>query len=206
MLIALIFLAGIITVLTTLIRQRLSVPELSKQKIKNSLILFFGFLAIFCLVMIFIFNNFSTDLSRKIGFVDNIFNVYFMLSAFIFCFFTFDILNKLSWKEKPLNFFYIYYKKFLLICMFTQKVCYMFNFVLISFYNPMINSEKILLSAMVFTINLNCIVYYFMFAMFVYSMKYDLCYVNMQLEVIPDLEFFVDENEDMLLEQIGKII
>lgn len=206
MIIALILLSSIIIILTTLIRQRLSVPELSMQKIKNSFVLFFGFISISSLIMIFLCNNFSLKFSKNFGFVDNIFNITFMLSAFIFCFFSFDLLNKLSLKDNPADMCFIYYKKFILITMFTQKTCYIFNILLISLYNPMIYTEKILLSSMIFTMNLNCITYFFMFTMFIFTLKYDLTYVNMQLEVIPDLEFFMDAEEEALKAQFEKMI
>ena len=91
--------------------------------------------------------------------------------------------------------------------MFTQTSCYIFNYFLVSFYNPLIFTEKVLLSAMILTINVNCILNYFMFAMFVYTMKYDLYYVNMQLEIIPDLEFFLDAQEELMKnQQIEKMI
>ena len=70
----------------------------------------------------------------------------------------------------------------------------------------MIFTEKILLSSMIFTINVNCIIFYYMFAMFIFSMKYDLYYVNLQLEVIPDLEFFLDAQEELMKSQMDKII
>lgn len=206
MLIALFFLSAIITILTTLIRQRLSVPELSKQKHKNSLVLFFGIISISSLFMIFILDKYSMTLSRNLGFVDNIFNIVFMLSSFIFCFFSFDLLNKLSLKENPADLGYLFYKKFLLIFMFTQQACYIFNYLLISLYNPMIFTEKILLSTMVILINVNSIAFYYMFAVFVFTMKYDLSYVNMQLEVLPDLEFFLSEQEDLIKSQMDKMI
>ena len=77
---------------------------------------------------------------------------------------------------------------------------------LISLYNPMIFTEKILLSLMIFTMNINCIVFFYMFSLFVFTMKYDLYYVNLQLEVIPDLEFFLDAQEELLRAQMGKLI
>ncbi len=129
-----------------------------------------------------------------------------MLSGFISCFFSYDLLNKLLLIEKPANFYYIYYKKTILIGMFSQMIFYMFNYYLISFYNPLILTEKILLSGMIILININSIIYYFLYAIFIYTLKFDLYYVNMQLEIIPDLEFFLDAKEELLRNQYGKMI
>jgi hypothetical protein len=197
---------AIIIILTTLTRQRLSVPELSMQKMKNSLVLFFGLISISSLFFTFILNDLSMKISRKIGFVDNIFIITFMLSSFIFCFFSYDLLQKLSFKENSRIINYLYFKKVLLISMFTQAAFYITSFFLISFYHPVIFTEKILLSSMILTINLNSIAFYFMFVIFIYTMKYDLYYVNLQLVVIPELEFFLDAEEELLKNQIEKMI
>lgn len=195
MFIALILLSAIIIYLTALVRQRLSVPELSKQKYINSLVLFFGFISVGSLLMIYILNSFSLNFSKKFNFVDNLFNIIFMLSAFIFCYLSFNLLN-LSFKEKPLDLIYFSYKKIILIGMFIQKDLYMFNFVLISSYVPIVYTEKILISLMILIININCVLFHLFFALFIYTLKYDLFHVNLQLEIIPDLEFFMDANKE----------
>jgi hypothetical protein len=204
--ISLIFLSAIITILTTLMRQRLSVPELSNQKFKNSLVLFFGFISIISLFMIFFLNKLSLYFSRIHGLIDIIFNITFMLSSFISCLYSYNLLNKLPLKENPANFGYNYYKKIILIGMFTQLTFYMFNYFLISFYNPLILTEKILLSGMIIFININFFIYYFLFAIFIYTLKYDLYYVNLQLEIIPDLEFFLDAKEELIRNHYEKMI
>jgi len=169
------------------------------------MVLFFALISLTSLMMIFLFNESAIFFTKNFGLIDNLFIILFMLSGFIFCYFSFDILNKLSLKEKPADFTYIYFKKFILISMFTQKASYLFNYFLISLYQPLVNSEKILLSLMIIVININCIMYFYLFTIFIFTFKYDLYYVNLQLELIPEIEFFTDGDES-LRKAIGKFV
>jgi hypothetical protein len=176
------------------------------HKIKNSLVYFFGLISISSIFLTFILTDISMKLSRYIGFADNIFMITFMLSSFIFCCFSNDLFNKLSFKEKPADYSYLIFKKLILISMFIQTILYITNYFMISFYEPLIYTEKILLSTLILIINVNNVIFYYMFAIFVYTMKYDIYYINLQLQVIPELEFFLDTEEELLENQIEKMI
>jgi hypothetical protein len=193
-----------------LVKQRVSVPELSNQKFKNYSILLFAIILISSLIMIFLFNDIAIVFTKNINLIDNIFNIIFMLSAFLFSYYNFEILNRLSLREKPIDYKIIYYKKFILISMFSQKMSYIINYILISYYHPIIYSEKILLSSLIIIINFNCIAFYFLFAFFIFTLKYDIYYVNLQLQLIPEIEFFTDDNEYnnkyLSKEDLGKFV
>lgn len=90
--------------------------------------------------------------------------------------------------------------------MFTQKASYILNSLLISYYNPLIYTEKVLLSTLIVMINLNCVLFFYLFIVFIFTMKYDIYYVNLQLELIPEIEFFSDAEEEYLKKKMGKFI
>jgi len=66
----------------------------------------------------------------------------------------------------------------------------------ISFYNPIIYTEKVLISSMIAMINVNSFFYLLMQIFFVLTLKHDLFYVNLHLEIRPDLEYFIECDRD----------
>lgn len=134
--------------------------------------------------------------SRSIGLVENIFQLFYILSSYLFCFLSYDLLRKISFMEHPVDNKYLVFKKLVLIFMFMQLICYIFNLLFISFYNPIIYTEKVLISSMILLINLNTVFYYIMQIFFVLTLKHDLYYVNLHLEIRPDLEYFIECDED----------
>lgn len=134
--------------------------------------------------------------SRSFGLVENIFQPFYILSSFLFSLFSFDLLRKISFTEQPVDNKYLTCKKLVLIFMFVQLICYLFNLLFISFYNPMIYTEKVLISSMIIMINLNSLFYSLMQIFFVLTLKHDLYYVSLHLEIRPDLEYFIECDED----------
>lgn len=80
--------------------------------------------------------------------------------------------------------------------MFVQLVCYNLNLLLVSYYNPVIYSEKILISSMILILNINSICYYVMQTFFILTLTHDLHYVNLYLKIRPDLEYFIEHDDD----------
>lgn len=81
--------------------------------------------------------------------------------------------------------------------MFINLCSYILSLVIISFYNPIIFSEKILFSLLILLINLNSTFILIMQYTFIFTLKYDLYYVNLNLEVQPDMEYFFYQEEFM---------
>lgn len=140
-------------------------------------------------------SNYTLFVSRSIGFIEDIFYLFYLIFSFLFSYFTFDILSKISFNEHPADYKYLFLKKGILIFMSIQLVSYILNLILISFYNPIIFTEKILLSSLIFGININSVMFIIMQYTFIFTLKYDLYYVNLNLEVRPDLEYFEDVDE-----------
>lgn len=191
-----IIFASIITILASLLKQRISVPELIDQKPKNFLMLFTGLVSFVSIFTLTFFSRETSYFSKTFGLVDNIFQLFYMVSSFSFSCLSFDLLRKISFNELPVNYKYLTFKKFLLIFMFVQFVCYLFNLLFVSYYNPVIYSEKILISSMILILNANTVFYYVMQIFFVLTLRHDLYYVNLHLEIRPDLEYFIEYDED----------
>lgn len=66
---------------------------------------------------------------------------------------------------------------------------------LVSVYSPVIESEKYLLSILIVCLNANSLLFLLCQVLFIFSLKYDLYYVNLNLQIRPDLEYFVDFDE-----------
>lgn len=77
----------------------------------------------------------------------------------------------------------------------------MLSMLLVSYYTPIISQEKVLLGLLMVCLCFNSGLFYLCHITFIFSLKYDLYYVNMNLQVRPDLEYFIDfeENNKMTL-------
>lgn len=183
----------------------MSVPELIKQKPKNFLMLFFGLMTITSNLIQTLLQKETLSFSRSFGLVENIFQLLYILSSFLFSFLSYDLLRKISFTEHPVDNKYLIFKKLVLIFMFVQLICYLFNLLFVSFYNPIIFTEKVLISSMIVMINVNSFFYSIMQIFFVLTLKHDLYYVNLHLEIRPDLEYFIECDEDFHAERLLKV-
>jgi hypothetical protein len=68
---------------------------------------------------------------------------------------------------------------------------------LVTYYNPLINPEKFLITILIICLNTNSLLFMALQALFIFSLKYDLYYVNMNLQIRPDLEYFLDLTDGM---------
>ncbi len=158
--------------------------------------LFFGLMTTSSILIQTLLPKATLGFSRSFGVVENIFQPFYILSSFLFSFLSYELLRKLSFAEHPVNKNYFKCKKIVLICMFVQLVSYLFNMMFISFYNPIIYTEKVLISSMIAMINVNSFFYLLMQIFFVLTLKHDLFYVNLHLEIRPDLEYFIECDRD----------
>ncbi len=211
--------------LTSLIRQRISVPELRKEKWRNYLVLISGSTSVLCMITMIFYNNETLKFSKMfIHTVDNIFFSFYIVTTFIYSVMTYLLLEKMNILELPKNCACLLFKKYLIVLMGVQLICCKFymiywiysdiylnliyihilNFhihldllslLLISCYNPFIYPEKVLLNSLILCMNINSITFMFLHAFFILSLKYDMYYVNMNLNIRPDLEYFLDLTE-----------
>lgn len=66
------------------------------------------------------------------------------------------------------------------------------SLILVSYYHPVIDQEKFLMSLLIYSMSANSLLFLVCQAFFIFSLKYDLYYVNMNLQIRPDLEYFLD--------------
>ncbi len=69
------------------------------------------------------------------------------------------------------------------------------SLLLISYYNAVISIEIFLSTLMIISLYLNSITFFLSFVVFIYTLKYDLFFITMNLEIRPDIEYFVDIDE-----------
>ncbi len=183
--------------LSTLIKQRISVPELQREK-GNYFLLILSLLSISFSYLVLVFFNDST-LYITIHFLkltDNVFFLLFLMSSYIFCLDTFYFLNKFDISTVPKESYYINIKMYLLAIMGITILQYIFCLLLVSYYTPIIYIEKLLTSTLIILKEINSILFILSFLLFVVSIKYDMFYLYLDLNTRPDIEYFVEEKEE----------
>jgi len=183
----------VIVCLTSLIRQRISVPELTQEKWRNYLILITGATSVFCMISILYYNKETLQFSRNyLGLVDNCLFVVYIFASFTYCYMTYVLLSKMNIREVPKDCSCLMFKKYLMLLMGIQLFCYCMSVALVSYYHPVIDQEKFLMSLLIYSMSINSTLFLVCQAFFIFSLKYDLYYVNMNLQIRPDLEYFLD--------------
>jgi len=93
----------------------------------------------------------------------------------------------------------MFIKKILLLIMGVQIFLYFVSLLLVSYYTPQLELEKKLSSLLIITMSINSVLFVFCKMLFILTLKYDLYFVSMNLQILPDIEYFVD------LEENGKL-
>lgn len=177
----------------TLINQRLSVPELFKEKTNNHVIFASMMISIFSLIGLTFFNAKSLAFSKKIfGLCENILYLIFLISLYLICSFSLMLLNKLEVIGVNKNTYYLGMKRSLLICMTINLCIYSFTLLIVSFYTPHIPIEKLFSSILIVCKEINSILFLLFFSLFSLSFKYDFHFLMINLNVRPDVEYFYD--------------
>jgi hypothetical protein len=113
----------IIGSLTSLIKQRISVPELKSEKWKNYCIILTSTCSVISMFAMTFLGEQTMSLSRNIGLVDNILFLLFMTASFSYCLLSFDLLEKLNIREIPKDCYCILFKRYLITLMAVQLFC-----------------------------------------------------------------------------------
>ena len=184
-----------IITLTSLIKQRISVPELIIENKKNSLITITCMVSVISIIGLTFFQEGTLNFTKKyFGLVDNFLFLTYLVSSFSLCSLTFYMLNKIDSEGIPKNDNFITYKKIILYIMMMNLMLYVVCLVIVSFYEPIIKIEKIFMSILIVLKEINSIFFIFNFLLFTLSMKYDLFYVHLNLHIKPDIEYFIDSD------------
>ncbi len=176
-------------------------PELIKEKWRIYVALISTTISVTCVVVLLFYNIESLLLSKTVlKLVDNVIFPIWMGMSLTYCVMSFSLLEKLEMKDIQSNKSCLSFKKSNLFLMTIQFiVCkYKNNFidsvsmVLISFYNPLVGSEIFLVDLMIVCMFINSVLFVLSNILFIYSLKYDLDYVKLNLLIQPDLEYFID--------------
>lgn len=191
-----------IMALTAMIRQRISVPELIAEKGKNYLISFTSIISVCSMITLTLFKEITTSFTRHyIGLVDNIFYVIYLISSLVICCLSYYLLKKVDvfCLEKDSKF--LFFKKMILTGMIINLSLYFSCLIIISYYQPIIPVEQRFTNVLMIVKEVNSILFVFQFLLFVLTMKNDLNYIQGTLENRPDLEFFInaDQNSKYIL-------
>lgn len=186
-----------IMALTAMIRQRISVPELIAEKGKNYLISFTSIISVCSMIILTLFKEKTNSFTRHyIGFVDNIFYVIYLISSLVICCLSYYLLKKVDvfCLEKDSKF--LFFKKMILTGMIINLSLYLSCLIIISYYQPIIPVEQRFTNVLMIVKEVNSILLIFQFLLFVLTMKNDLNYIQGTLENRPDLEFFINDDEN----------
>lgn len=182
--------------LSSLIKQRISVPERNHQKGKYFLLVFILLLQSFSMFFLTFFYKISLFATKKyLCLTDNIFFLVNLISTYMFCVLLNYFLLKIEISKFQKESYYLNIKKYLLVIMGITMLHYFICLLLISYYNPVIYFEKFVMSALIVCKEINSILYLLCFILFVNSMKYDFFYMYLDLNSRPDLDYFIEEEE-----------
>jgi len=80
--------------------------------------------------------------------------------------------------------------------MLLQFILYTVSLCLVSFYDPRLDIEKKLSSILIICMSISSITFMLCFLFYVWTLKYDLHFVRLTLQILPDKEYFIDLNSD----------
>ena len=95
-------------------------------------------------------------------------------------------------KEFPKDKGYTTVKRVLLIIMGFQIALFFLELLIVSYYTPKVTIEKNLFILIVSAMGINSVVFFLCMIFFIWTLRYDLYFVNLNLSLLPDLEYFVD--------------
>lgn len=117
--------------LTSLIRQRISVPELIEERWRNYVITITSSISVVTFISMTYYNQETLNFSHKnLRFADNVLFILYMISSFLACFMTFKLLSKLNVREVPKDCCCLIMKKYLIFLMGVQVLCCENNFLI----------------------------------------------------------------------------
>lgn len=189
--------------LYSLVSQRISVPELKKQKPYNICFLISSLLLVpILLSSLFYYREFTLFSRLKLKLYDNILSSLFILVSLIFAILSQRLLSCISnpdhkfYNEVMINiktFFLFMMNVCALLCKIYLYNCLdMFCLLCSSYYEPIIAEEKAISTEMVYLVNSCYIAYHFLFTSFFITLQYNLEYTSNTLQMNHSIEFFVD--------------
>lgn len=156
-----------------------------------------SFISVISLIGLTFYNESTLRFSKQtLNIVDNILFLNYVCSSFAFCYLSYIILLKIDISGIQKESSYLMAKRITLYLMGFSLIIYFISLLLVSFYNPIIQIEKKLFTFLVICKEAISMLFILTYLIFVLSLKYDLFYVHLSLQIRPDVEFFVDHDEN----------
>jgi hypothetical protein len=155
-------------------------------------------------VLIF-YNKETKAFSNEIGLLDNIVFLAYIISTYIYCVLSFSLLQCMNISYIPKSNFFLSLKKMILFIMTLQVLsCKIYNnnpldtlsLLLTSYYTPVISIEVMLSSVLLLCLYINSVFFFVSYMFFILSLNYDMYYISLNLQVRPDIEYFIDIDDD----------
>lgn len=187
---------SMIVIFTSMIRQRISVPDLIQEKSKIYVILFSSIISVCSMIGMTLYKEKTYSFTKKFtGLADNILFITFLGSSIVICFLSFIILKKIDIFGVQKDSKFLYFKKIIIALMTVNFVLYLSCLIIISYYEPIITIEKNFTVLLMIMKEVNAILFLVNYLLYILTIKYDLNFVQLNLEMIPDMEFFIDREE-----------
>lgn len=180
----------------SLVNQRISVPELNKQKTINNIIFYSSLISIISLIALTFFGQKTLYFTKRfLHLSDNVFFLIFLISLYTICSNSIRILNSLELSGIKKDQFYMLIKNTLLAFMTISLYTYSVNLLVISYYTPYINIEKFFTSIFIICKEITSIMFLLFFSIFALTFKYDFYFLKLNLVIRPDVEYFLDVSD-----------
>lgn len=182
-----------------LVKQRISVPELISQKFKNLVFLISSISSSTTLMLIALCKVKSKDVFLSVlGFCSNPMYLISMTCGILTVTMSFDLLVRIGGEDfTRFNIKVVCIKRGIVFFMLMQYTLYCLSLLMVSYYNPVIQIEKVMMGVLVVCLDVNSYLLWVSLQFYVFMIKFDIYYINMNLLIRPDLEYFLDvENID----------
>lgn len=127
-----------------------------------------------------------------LGLSDNILFLTYIICSFMICLLSISILLKMETLGLPKDENILKKKKLILYIIIVNIMLYISCLSLVSYYKASIKIEKVFISIMFLLKEINAIMLILNFMLFTLSLKYDLSYIHLNLNMRPDMEYFVE--------------
>ena len=211
LLISLVFYCCIAITLYNITKQRMAVPELINYRYKNTAYLVFSFMFIIASVFCTFYNKiFYTFSIVKLGMYDNIVFLALIIISLIMCSLSSNIHNilyKNDYNNKHTNKNYITIQNYILYintfialickininltniiiytCIYIDTISILFT----SYYEPIIEIEKIISSIIILLVNFLSFIYLLFLTGFILTLQFNLEYTNELLQINKSINF-----------------
>lgn len=143
-----------------------------------------------------IFKEKTTHFTKHyLGLVDNVFFVIFLMSSLVICYLTYYLVKKIDMYGVDKESKNLYFKKMILVGMTINLMLYFSCLILVSYYTPIIPVEQRFTSVLMILKEINAIMFILNYLFYILTIKNDLYFIQLTLEIRPDLEFFLESDE-----------